>query len=166
MRCSALITFCFVLAACVEPNARDDVTQLGADALSYWPDSAWRTTIAQHVGVDSARLANLLSQLRAGAFGAVDGIVVVRKGYLIAEEYFGGWNGDSIHQMQSVTKSVTSIVTGIAIGHGEITSVDQLMIELLDGREAPDDRAGRAHDANGHGVERGPVRRLTARDTQ
>lgn len=53
-------------------------------------------------------------------------------------------NGGDLHTLQSVTKSVTSALIGIAIGRGEIESVDIKVAPLL-GQEAPfggDPRAG------------------------
>src|SRR5262249_25762919 len=67
----------------------------------------------------------------AGEFGAVHGLVIVRKGYVVTDEYFGGWKRDSIHTMQSVTKSVTSLVAGIAIDRGFLRGTDQRMVDLL-----------------------------------
>jgi len=86
--------------------------------------------------VDEAAIAGLVARLRGGSLGAEHALVIVRKGYLITDEYFAGWTADSIHTEQSVTKSVTSLVTGIAIGRGDLRGVEQPLIELLS-RYAP-----------------------------
>jgi CubicO group peptidase (beta-lactamase class C family) len=112
------------------------VEQLGADAQSYWPGASWRTASPAQVGVNEAAISGLLSRLRTGSLGAEQAMVIVRKGYVIADEYFAGWSADSIHTEQSVTKSVTSLVTGIAIARGDFRSVDQTLVELL-ARYAP-----------------------------
>lgn len=117
-------------------EAAAPVEQLGADAATYWPDATWRTATPAQVGVDGAAIANLLARLRGGALGAEHAIVIVRKGYVIADEYFAGWTADSIHTEQSVTKSVTSLVAGIAIARGDLRGVDQPLVELLS-RYAP-----------------------------
>ena len=57
--------------------------------------------------------------------------MIVRKGYVIVDEYFAGWTADSIHTEQSVTKSVMSLITGIAIARGDVRGVDQPVVELL-----------------------------------
>ncbi|HUQ83114.1 MAG TPA: serine hydrolase, partial [Gemmatimonadaceae bacterium] len=110
--------------------------QLGQDAATYWPAATWRTASPAAVGVDGAAIATLVSRLRSGALGAEHSIVIVRKGYVIADEYFAGWTSDSIHTEQSVTKSVTSLVTGIALARGDVRSLDQPLVELLS-RYAP-----------------------------
>jgi CubicO group peptidase (beta-lactamase class C family) len=112
------------------------VPQLGADAESYWPAATWRTATPAEVGVDAGAISNLVSRLRSGALGAEHALVIVRKGYVITDEYFAGWAAESIHTEQSVTKSVTSLVTGIAIGRGDLRGVNQPLVELLS-RYAP-----------------------------
>ena len=112
------------------------VEQLGDDAASYWPAESWRTATPAEVGVDAAAIRNLVSRLRSGALGNQHALVVVRKGYLITDEYFAGWTADSIHTEQSVTKSVASLVTGVAIARGDVRGIDQPVVELLS-RYAP-----------------------------
>ena len=53
------------------------------------------------------------------------GIVLVRHGRLVAEEYFHGYTRDDLHELQSVTKSVTSLLIGIARDRGEIGELDE-----------------------------------------
>lgn len=123
-----------LLAACNgTPGDPGKVTQLGEDALAYFPDSgsAWRTAQPEQVGINASPIRNLVSALRAGTYGTVDGIVIVRKGYVVTDEYFGRWAADSLHEEQSVTKSVTSLVTGIAISRGLVSGTDAKMIDLL-----------------------------------
>ena len=134
LRLAGVIGACFVVACGDETSA--PVEQLGADAESYWPDVSWRTASPAQVGVDERAITDLVAQLRAGSLGAEHGLVIVRKGYVIADEYFAGWTADSIHTEQSVTKSVTSLVTGIAIARGDLQGVDQPLVELFD-RYAP-----------------------------
>jgi CubicO group peptidase (beta-lactamase class C family) len=124
-----------LLVACANETAAP-VEPLGADAESYWPGASWRTAMPAQVAVDAGPISTLISRLRAGSLGAEHALVIVRKGYVITDEYFVGWTGDSIHTEQSVTKSVTSLVTGIAIARGDLRGVDQPLVELL-ARYAP-----------------------------
>jgi CubicO group peptidase (beta-lactamase class C family) len=112
------------------------VEQLGADAESYFPGASWRTATPEQVSVSAGAVSGLVSRLRSGSLGPEHAIVIVRKGYVITDEYFAGWTSDSIHTEQSVTKSVTSLVTGIAIARGDIRGLDQPLVELLS-RYAP-----------------------------
>jgi CubicO group peptidase (beta-lactamase class C family) len=112
------------------------VEQLGDDAATYWPGTAWRTAAPAQVGVDAAAISDLIARLRSRSLGAEHALVIVRKGYVIADEYFAGWTADSIHTEQSVTKSVMSLITGVAIFRGDVRGVDQPLVELL-GSYAP-----------------------------
>lgn len=128
-----LAAFLLIAACSGPPDEPGNAIQLGQDALTYWPDSgsAWRTASPEQVGIDASAISSLVSRLRAGTYGAVDGIVIVRKGYIVTDEYFGRWAADSIHEMQSVTKSVTSLVTGIAISRGNVSGTDAKMVDVL-----------------------------------
>ena len=76
-------------------------------------------------GIDAEVLENVYAELRAlpGSFS----LLVQRNGVLVGEEYFNGFTPDSIHDVRSVTKSVISILIGMAIEEGFIPSVDEPM---------------------------------------
>lgn len=59
----------------------------------------------------------------------VDSVVVVRGGRLLFEHH--RLPADSLHDVQSVTKSVLSLAVGAALGKGAIRSLDQPVAELL-----------------------------------
>jgi CubicO group peptidase (beta-lactamase class C family) len=54
-------------------------------------------------------------------------LLVGKNGELIIENYYNGFAQDSLHDVRSVTKSVTSILVGIAIDKGYISDTNQLM---------------------------------------
>lgn len=131
MRLMHLVAWAALISACTSTSDPGSVPQLGADSASYWPDSTWRTARPEQVGIDPAPISSLIDRIRSGSLGAIDGIVIVRKGYVVTDEYFGGWKPDSIHEMQSVTKSVTSLLTGIAIARGNIPATSAKLVDLL-----------------------------------
>lgn len=108
--------------ACQPATEAQNVTQLPRDGASYWPDATWRTADPAEVGLDGARLGALVERLRSNAIPGLHSLIVVRHGYLAVEEYFNGSMASQVHTMQSVTKSVTSLVTGIAIGEGKLAT--------------------------------------------
>jgi CubicO group peptidase (beta-lactamase class C family) len=59
--------------------------------------------------------------------------LVARNGVLMAEEYFNGTGPGDVHDVRSVTKSVTSALIGIAIEQGFIESVDETLADYLVG---------------------------------
>jgi CubicO group peptidase (beta-lactamase class C family) len=101
----------------------------------------WKTANADAVGVDSAKLANLTSTIRAWPELGVHAVLIERYGQLIYEEYFDGFDekwGTSLgkvsmtvetkHDLRSVTKSVVSALVGIAHGEGAIKSLDEPIV--------------------------------------
>lgn len=52
------------------------------------------------------------------------GVVVLVDGRRVAERYYNGETADTLHDIRSAGKSVTSLLVGIAIDRGKIRSVD------------------------------------------
>lgn len=58
-------------------------------------------------------------------------VLLLRGPERVHEAYFGGATVDSLHDVRSVTKSITSLGIGIAIADGKIPSVDALAFSFL-----------------------------------
>jgi len=58
-------------------------------------------------------------------------LLVIKNDYLIAEDYFNEGSIDQKDRLQSVTKSYTSALVGIALEHGYLSSVDQKMLDFF-----------------------------------
>lgn len=82
-------------------------------------------------GSPSAALATLVDDVTEGRFGSVGALLVVRGDDLLAEHYFRGQTRDSVVPVYSVTKSVTSLLAGIAIEDRRIPSVTEPLSSLL-----------------------------------
>jgi len=76
------------------------------------------------IGLESADLESLVTDVIEGKAGLLHSLLVAHGGELILEEYFHGYDGRDLHRVASVTKSVSSLITGIAIDRGEIAGVD------------------------------------------
>jgi CubicO group peptidase (beta-lactamase class C family) len=96
-----------------------------ADGVGYWPGAKWRRAAPEQVGIDGARMADLVGRLRGNRIPGIHSLLLVRQGYLAVEEYFNGSDGTQLQTLQSVTKSVTSLLLGIAVGQGAVRSVAQ-----------------------------------------
>jgi CubicO group peptidase (beta-lactamase class C family) len=96
----------------------------------YWPTEEWRTVGPASVGMDARKFTDLEEMIRS-QYGNINGIVIVRKGYIAFERYYNGCGPLDTHHVASVTKSVTSALTGIAIDAGYIKSVDQKVLEFF-----------------------------------
>ena len=61
----------------------------------------------------------------------VHSILLVKDGKLVLEEYFGDYSRDQKHDLRSATKSILSLLVGIAIDKGFIESVDDPIFKYL-----------------------------------
>ena len=85
------------------------------------------TTVEYYDG-DSPVSANLDELLRSNKTHA---FIVIRDGQLLYENYFNGYQRDSICVSRSLAKSFTSALVGIAIGEGFIKSLDDPITNYL-----------------------------------
>jgi CubicO group peptidase (beta-lactamase class C family) len=97
-----------------------------------WRGSKWRTAVPETQGVDSAQLADIIKTIRNKDI-KIRSLLIVRDGYLVVNSYFGPYReGDGvIYPVHSITKSVTSALTGVAIEEGILKGTDQKIFEAF-----------------------------------
>ena len=69
--------------------------------------------------------------IKAKQTGFVDGLLVIRNGHLVAEEYYNGYNEATPHNVMSVSKSFLSAIMGIALQQGFIDSLNEKMLNYF-----------------------------------
>jgi len=87
----------------------------------------WPEATSSEVGLDQQTLDSAYNA--AENLGFVDALLVIRNGYLVAEEYYNGYSENMAHQIWSDTKSFMSALVGIAFDNGLIESLD---IKVMD----------------------------------
>ncbi|HEY6901047.1 MAG TPA: serine hydrolase [Puia sp.] len=70
-------------------------------------------------------LDSLTTVVKANMYTDLNSILISKGGNLLYEQYFNGWKRDSLHDLRSSFKSITSLLMGIAIDKGFIEDVDQ-----------------------------------------
>jgi CubicO group peptidase (beta-lactamase class C family) len=96
----------------------------------------WPMSSPAEQGLSEDRLNDLVRAIRAGQrYPDVHSLLIVRNGCLVVEEYFDGWDSERLHTLQSVTKSFTSALIGIAIGRGEIRGGEKILDFFPDRKE-------------------------------
>jgi CubicO group peptidase (beta-lactamase class C family) len=96
------------------------------------PARDWKVSTPDEQGLDGKALAELAGQIQAGEVCPnLHALLVVRHGVLVLEKYFNGWKRDELHTLQSVSKSFTSALVGIAIARGEFTGVDEKVLDFF-----------------------------------
>lgn len=76
-------------------------------------------------GVNKNLIADMMSYISLNNYDFFRSIIILKNGNLIFEENFGNIQISSLHHIQSATKSVTSILIGIAMEEGFINNVDE-----------------------------------------
>ena len=84
---------------------------------------------AQHEGFDTGRLR--AAERRFETTHGLGSVLVQRHGRLVFERYYHGASADKPRNVFSVTKSVVSALVGIALRDGQITSLDQKLVDFL-----------------------------------
>jgi CubicO group peptidase (beta-lactamase class C family) len=107
--------------------AQDDKKSSVADSIS----DGWSTTNAETVGLAAQKLQEMESAIRADEFKKITSVVIARHGKLAYESYFGGTDASTLMETRSATKSITSMLVGIAIDRGLLASVGYSRLALL-----------------------------------
>ena len=119
---STQIAVCLVCVLCAAWPARGD---------DYFPRREWRTSRPADQGLDARVLERLVDRIGRGDYGRLHSLQIVRNGSLVVDEYFNGSGPEVLHTLQSDTKSVTSLLVGIAIGQGKIGGVDDRVLDYF-----------------------------------
>lgn len=113
-----LISGCSSTVGIVEPIAQDE--PLPAD-------------MPETVGLDFAYLSQVLQHFEKEIDHKLHSILVVRNGLLVFERYYNGFGPYNPHDIRSATKSITSLLTGVAIEQGAVAGVEAPLMDYLAG---------------------------------
>ena len=121
----ALIVALVTLVGCGDPSVDD------LNAVEYAPDSGgdWPISTPGEHGLDPMLVSELY--LEAADLETIYGLLVVKDSQLVAEDYFHAGSVNQKALVQSVTKSFTSALVGIALDQGCLSSVDQRMVDFF-----------------------------------
>ncbi len=101
-----------------------------AEQPSYWPDTEWRKSTPEEQGIDSASILSMLQEIQQKDLN-IHSVLVIRHGYLVTEVYFPPYTREIKHPIYSITKNVTSAMTGIAIKNSQIKSLQQNVLDFF-----------------------------------
>ncbi len=112
MKAIKYILLILVLTSCQkkEPIPTDNPTE-----QYVWPTDAWTTKDPSKLNVNTLLLDSIDTKINNGDYGNVHSLLIVKDGYLIFENYYNGASSYAPHELQSATKSIASIICGIAI---------------------------------------------------
>jgi CubicO group peptidase (beta-lactamase class C family) len=126
------------------PNAAGAVLDQAPARL----DDGWAVAAPSEAGFDPAALAALTAEIENNNIRNVHAVIVEHAGRLVYEQYFSGlderwgrsigdisFDHDSLHDLRSVTKSVTTALLGIALGDDYQNAIDEPIIEYFEDLE-------------------------------
>ena len=132
-----LIMFIISSLYCQEKDINLNTTKIISPVET---DDGWKITSLKNVNIDSIKLQTTVDKICDGTLENIHSVVIVKEGKLVFERYFSGYkfkydakefkgeftefNQNQIHNLASVTKSITSILFGIARDKGFIDSVN------------------------------------------
>jgi CubicO group peptidase (beta-lactamase class C family) len=136
----SLMLLLALLALCLPASAQDTKVCGAPVALN----DGWTIAAQAEVGLDPERLCQLDAFIAQWPKANIHAVVVVRNGKLVMERYFTGederW-GDTLgrvtygpevkHDLRSISKSVTSLLVGIALSEGKFPALDSPVFDAF-----------------------------------
>jgi len=100
-------------------------------AVDYMPivRGDWEVSTPGEQGLDAELVARMY--YNAAEHETIYSLLVVKNGYLVAEDYFNAGSIDEISKRASVTKSYTSALVGITLDQSYLESIDQKMLDFF-----------------------------------
>ena len=89
----------------------------------------WVAAAAPDQGLRAGAVADAL---QAGeALPGLRALLVARRGVLVVERYYGGATAEDLQPINSATKSVCSLLVGLALRDGRLSSLDDTVAQLI-----------------------------------
>jgi len=129
------LIFFSVTAACTNWSPRVNKYGLPESKYTYQEpeeiDDGWKTSSLAMVGLDSSKIRDMIYDIVNKRYKGIHSVLLIKNGKLVLEEYFYGYNRDRLHALHSVSKSITSILVGIAIDRKMISNVNKQVYEFF-----------------------------------
>ena len=123
---------CLAVAALLSAQAGSGLAAETAPPAT-WPTAAWPTASPAAHGWDTAKLAEILLTIRdSGA--PLHSLTLVQGGDVILDAVFFPYDGSTVHQLASVTKSITPTLVEMAAEEG-LLSLDDPVLSFFPDRE-------------------------------
>jgi len=110
-------------------------------------DDGLETATMESVGMDIKPINNMMNYLNSNSSHTIHNILIIKDNKLVFEEYFSGYklaysspdlNGEFMnytrttdHAMQSISKSITSVIFGIAVKNGYFPDLNKKIIDYF-----------------------------------
>jgi CubicO group peptidase (beta-lactamase class C family) len=99
-------------------------------AVTAFGQSDWRRATPESVGLDASRFNAMEAAIKAGEFKKIGSVLIARHGQLVYERYFEG-DAATLRDTRSATKSITSLLVGLAIQDKKLSGINAKILNLL-----------------------------------
>ena len=133
----AIVTF---HVGCVKAGSLDNNAKPYQYAVPEKLNDGWEIASLSGVSLDTNLIKELFERVADNSYKNIHSVLLVKNGKLVVEGYFPGQDSkgqhqaftrDTLHEMHSATKSVNSILIGIAIDQHLIRGVDEKISSFL-----------------------------------
>ena len=128
MYLSLFLIFILFTASCSHFSPRVNPYGLPEREYTYQQpeviDDGWETASLNEAEINPAKINDMMLDILGGNDKNIHSILLIKDGKLVFEEYFYGYNREKSHFLASVSKSITSILIGIAIDQNETADVE------------------------------------------
>ena len=108
----------------------------------YWPPSdlkdGFQVSLPNKAGLDETKLKQMLQKIIEGKYKKIDSVILVKDNQLILEAYFNNYDQQKPHDLRSATKSITSILIGIAQDKKYLDQHDSIKLYLPEYKDSID----------------------------
>ena len=119
-----ILLFCVLYFSCSnsQTNISNELYQQNFDLPTFTLEEA---------GFKKDSIDNIINLIHETPHKDLRGLIVIKDGHIVIEEYFNTFWRNSIHDIRSAGKSVTALLLGIAIKEGLIKSLEQDVYSLF-----------------------------------
>ncbi len=114
---------------------------LTAQGDVHWPgnSSEWTEIDPADQGLDAAKISQMFDVIESSSYD-IHSVIIVKNGYLVREEFLNDSkirpektyaDGTKLHFQASTTKSLMSLLIGVAIGQGFLNDINQTLYEFF-----------------------------------
>jgi len=96
-------------------------------------------TTFEKAGFSKESAEKMIKKIIAGDFGEIHAVLIAKDNNLVMEEYFYDYDIDKLHRLHSCTKSIISLLYGIALGQNQCPSLDTKISDFLSEYEISSD---------------------------
>lgn len=96
----------------------------------------WAVSSLKREGIDEKRIMEMMNLISDDEMSDIHSVLIVKNGKLVLEEYFHGYARQQTHSLMSVSKSITSLLIGIAMDQKKISGTEKHISDFFLSHEA------------------------------